>query len=122
MDSSTLAEKPKSRKRQAESTPASDTPEPKRGSRASKKLKTESKDVKDVSMLENGKDTDDKKFVVPKGSWEDEIVSISTVERLPDGSLQSLVHWRHGHTSHHKNIVLNVRCPQKMLQFYEAHL
>ena len=62
------------------------------------------------------------KWNAPKGSWEKEVIAVDTLEMGEDGKLKGFIVWAGGHKSQHPTNVLNEKCPQKMLQFYEAHL
>lgn len=66
----------------------------------------------------------------PPGSWENAIASIDYIEESTDPRSSQLVryayvHWSDGkdpvHTRHTLN-TLYKKCPQRMLQYYEAHL
>lgn len=60
----------------------------------------------------------------PKGqSWEDQIKEIQTVERDENSSdLYILMIFKTGRKSRVKNGLVRKRCPQRLLDFYEAHL
>lgn len=71
----------------------------------------------------------------PLGSWEDEITEISAIieDEPADGAviikakknpknLNGLVLWNNGRKTQHRMLVLRVKCPQKLLDYYESHL
>ena len=65
----------------------------------------------------------ERSWKAPPGSWENEIISVDTVERSEgDGQLYAFIVWRSGKKSKHQTRVLHSKCPHRMLQFYEAHL
>jgi len=57
----------------------------------------------------------------PKGSWEDEITCIDTIEKTEKG-LVCYVQWNNGRKSQHEIGTVYRKCPQTMLRFYEQHL
>ncbi|KAI9681847.1 MAG: hypothetical protein M1829_000592 [Trizodia sp. TS-e1964] len=58
----------------------------------------------------------------PSGSWEDEINGVDTIENdLKDG-LQVYLHWKNGRKTRHPIDKVYLKCPQRMLTFYENHL
>lgn len=61
---------------------------------------------------------------VPTGnSWEKSIKEIQTVERdEKSGDLYVLMIFKNGKKSRIKNNLVRSRCPQRLLDFYEAHL
>lgn len=70
-----------------------------------------------------------KEFKTPAGSWEDHILHIDTIEEILDP--QTGVHERMAYVTwadkerkktRHPLEVLNKKCPQKMLAYYEQHL
>lgn len=111
----------KSRKRAAEDTPPAEKTESRRRSKAQKRIKAQDSDGDDSNELTiDG--VKGKMVTLPKGSWEDRINSISTITKEEDGTLIATVIWDDGSHQKHLAKVLNVRCPQRMLQFYESHL
>jgi chromobox protein 1 len=63
----------------------------------------------------------------PKGSWEGEVLHIDCIEEEYDEKLQEnkrvgFVMWTNGKKSKHSLKILNSKCPQKLLQYYEQHL
>lgn len=113
----------KSKKRRAEDTPpAASKSESRRGSSRQKRIK-----AADIENGDEGKEVTidgikGKMVTLPKGSWEDRINSISTIYKEADGTLIATVIWDDGTHQQHNAKILNTRCPQKMLQFYESHL
>lgn len=67
-------------------------------------------------------ENEEKAFKAPAGSWEDELIGIETVIRSENGDLQAYVEWNNGRKSKHPTRLLNYKCPQQMLRFYECHL
>lgn len=65
-------------------------------------------------------------FKLPKGSWEDQVASIDTIEEALDdkGVMQRFVYvmWENGSKTRHQLQTVNEKCPQKMLRYYESHL
>jgi len=61
---------------------------------------------------------------IPAGaSWEKSVKEIQTVERdEKSGDLYILMIFRNGKKSRVKNNLVRSRCPQRLLDFYEAHL
>ncbi|KAI8710901.1 Chromo domain-containing protein [Fusarium sp. LHS14.1] len=53
---------------------------------------------------------------------EDEIEMISACEEDDDGKLIVFLIWKNGQKTKHDTKVIYKKCPQKMLQFYEAHV
>ncbi|KAI8710619.1 Chromo domain-containing protein [Fusarium sp. LHS14.1] len=62
------------------------------------------------------------KWSPPSGLWEDEIEMISACEEDDDGKLIVYLIWKNGQKTKHDTKVIYKKCPQKMLQFYEAHV
>ena len=116
------ASKTTSTKRKAESPPAAVETEPKRGRPVAKKIKTEETVSKGRAPIVTHKDSETGElFELPHNSWEDRIVSISTIIKDQEGKLKGLVQWAdNNRRSQHPVAVLYTRCPQKMLKFYEA--
>lgn len=56
------------------------------------------------------------------GDWEDEVVRIDTVTRADHGKLHVWVQWQSGEITEELASEANVRCPQKVIQFYESRL
>lgn len=69
-------------------------------------------------------------FVLPSGSWEDQVLRVHTVLEEDDPNalkkggrtLLGLVEWEGQRKTQHPLHVLRRRCPQKLLDYYEAHL
>ena len=74
------------------------------------------------------------RFDPPNGLWEDDctrVISIledSITEKAKRGAekevktLMGLLEWNSGHKTQHKMTVLRLKCPQKLLDYYEQHL
>ena len=59
----------------------------------------------------------------PYGTWENDVYSIDTMERdAATGDLIVYVMWKDGTKSKHPSRIMNNKCPQMMLKFYEAHM
>jgi len=55
--------------------------------------------------------------------WENQVVSVETVTRDDKtGELMVFLRWTNGETSKHPSKEANIRCPQKMIKFYEQRL
>ncbi|KAI9726827.1 MAG: hypothetical protein M1828_000683 [Chrysothrix sp. TS-e1954] len=83
----------------------------------SKKLK---KNGDNIIIDEDGKEP----FVAPSGLWEDHIIAIDTIEAASGTPpmKHAYVIWKNNRKSKHRLPVLNQKCPQVMLRFYESHL
>lgn len=104
----------------ATSTPNSSVAD---GKRSHKRAKTGSAaangDDSKTSIATGGKAT----WKAPPGSWEDHVVGVHTIERdVESGELYAFIEWDNGHKSRHPNHVLHLKCPQKLLTYFEAHL
>lgn len=72
--------------------------------------------------------------VLPQGSWDDHVLSVhSVLEELVEikggragdqkKELIGLLHWKdNGPKTQHKMKVLRLKCPQRLLDYYEQHL
>jgi len=63
----------------------------------------------------------------PTGLWEEDVVSVESVEQVPDPKtgelvLMGYVVWKDDRKTQHGLQHLYKKCPQKMLQYYERHL
>ncbi|RIA97458.1 hypothetical protein C1645_752244 [Glomus cerebriforme] len=57
------------------------------------------------------------------GSWEPFVKDVATIQQDPcTGTLIVFLNWKNGHRTSHTNKVTNVKCPQKMLEFYQQHV
>ncbi|CAG8653076.1 9398_t:CDS:2 [Funneliformis caledonium] len=57
------------------------------------------------------------------GSWEPFVTDVATIQQDPyTGTLIVFLNWKNGHRTSHTNKVTNVKCPQKMLEFYQRHV
>jgi chromobox protein 1 len=114
------ASKTGSKKRKASSTPTSKA--------AAKRGKSETPEVATSSRKKRGGGTTIVKdeFKLPKGSWEDSVASIDTIEEALDerGKMRRFVYvmWENGNKTRHQLQTVNEKCPQKMLRYYESHL
>ncbi|EKG12915.1 Cutinase [Macrophomina phaseolina MS6] len=116
--------KPGAKKRKASGTP-SGTPAGK-GRGRGRKAKDESVSVEPVEPEPKLAKTE-KQPNFPKGSWENDIQSVDTIEEIPDEKRgirkrYAMVVWNNGRKTRHELAVLNQKCPQKMLAYYEQHL
>lgn len=55
----------------------------------------------------------------PKGSWEDEVISVDTVEEQPNHATgqkerYALINWKNGKRTSHPLKVVNQKCPQRV--------
>jgi len=112
----------KSKKRAAEDSPPADTSKSRRRSKGQKRIKAEDSEIgnEGEGVVVDG--VKGKMVTLPSGSWEDRINSISTITKEEDGTLIATVIWDDGTHQKHTAKVLNMRCPQRMLHFYESHL
>ncbi|RHZ45171.1 hypothetical protein Glove_688g34 [Diversispora epigaea] len=56
-------------------------------------------------------------------SWEDKVIAVETVTRDDKtGDLLVYLKWNNGETSRHPAKDVNIKCPQKMIKFYEQRL
>ncbi|PVU86799.1 hypothetical protein BB561_006539 [Smittium simulii] len=55
-------------------------------------------------------------------SWESYIDFIEAIDRVPEIGLMIYVKWKSGKKSVHPSSVINKRCPQKIIKFYEERL
>ncbi|OLY78771.1 Chromatin-associated protein swi6 [Smittium mucronatum] len=55
-------------------------------------------------------------------SWEDLVEKIDTVDRTPDSGLVVYIVWKNGKKTVHPSSVINTKCPQKIIKFYEERL
>lgn len=60
-------------------------------------------------------------WVPPRGSWEEVVEAVDTIEQHPEG-LQAYLAWTSGKRSRHGIAVVKQKCPLKLLEFYERHL
>lgn len=75
------------------------------------------------SSSSSGSSSNDSSWMPPKrwASWEDKVDSILTVERSDQKLLIRLL-WSNGKETHHPIEEAHQKCPQKLIQFYEAHI
>ena len=111
------APKGSSKKRKATDTPKS---------RNAKKGRSETPETASKSKRKDGNTVVKDEFKLPKGSWEDSVASIDTIEEALDekGAMQRFVYvmWENGTKTRHPLATVNEKCPQKMLRYYESHL
>ncbi|GME29262.1 Chromo domain-containing protein [Neofusicoccum parvum] len=115
--------RPTLKKRKASQTP-SGTPVAK-GRGRGRKPKDESISAEPEVITKPVKKEKEPEF--PKGSWETHIQSVDTIEEVPDEKHGvrkrfAMVVWNTGRKTRHELAVLNQKCPQKMLAYYEQHL
>ena len=103
-----------SRKRSA----TSDTPAKKGRQSAAPPAKKTKRNLKEGQIESD----DGTSWTAPAGSWEDQIINIDSLRRMDDGEIYGFIIWNNGRKSAHSTKLLNAKCPQKMLQFYEGHL
>ncbi|KAF2136458.1 uncharacterized protein K452DRAFT_292378 [Aplosporella prunicola CBS 121167] len=113
---------PKQKKRKS-SQAASNTPEPKGSGHRGKKAKSEGSGTPDTKAVVRK----EKEWTPPAGSWEEHVQHIDTIEEEPNPKTghperYAFVVWNNKHKSRHQLSVLNHKCPQKMLAYYEQHL
>ncbi|KAI9712743.1 MAG: hypothetical protein M1820_001365 [Bogoriella megaspora] len=113
---------PKKGKRK-QSVESSATPKAK-GGRGRKKQKVENGDEDEAPTGKAGKA---QKWEPPRGSWEQDIMNIDCIEEEYDASTKKnkrvgFVMWNNGRKSKHSLNILNGKCPQKLLHYYEQHL
>ncbi|KAF2837536.1 hypothetical protein M501DRAFT_1006590 [Patellaria atrata CBS 101060] len=115
---------PKKEAKRKISTSAAATPiEKEKGGRGRKKMKRESSG----SATSEAPPKFKREWQPPKGSWENEVMAIDTVEEKPDPTTgektrHAYIVWNNGNKSVHRLATINQKCPQKMLQYYEQHL
>lgn len=56
------------------------------------------------------------------GDWEEEVESVDTVTRSDSGQLHVWLLWRSGEISEELAEEANIRCPQKVIEFYQSRL
>ena len=61
------------------------------------------------------------RWVPPKGSWEEDVMQVDTIER-DDQGLHIYLDWNNGKKTRHAIEKIYNKCPKKMLRFYEQHL
>jgi len=54
--------------------------------------------------------------------WESEVIEVETVERTSKGELNVYLIWKNGCHTVHPSKIANLKCPQKILEFYQNHL
>ncbi|KAF2098348.1 hypothetical protein NA57DRAFT_57506 [Rhizodiscina lignyota] len=126
----TKPEKRKRRKSGAEgSTPQGGKGHGRKKARMEDSLEEEEEDIRPVSKAKGkGKSKAKEEWQPPKGSWETEVMSVESIEEHPDPKDNNRIKrfayvlWNNGKQSRHELPTLNVKCPQKMLHFYEQHL
>lgn len=104
---------PQSKKRKLSevpiSTPTSSTKETGKG----RPKKAKKVDEPDTPMAEPSSQSE-----FPKGSWEEHVISVDTMERDEEGKIYAYLNWKtpeaDGKRSRHKSQVVNQKCPQKV--------
>jgi chromobox protein 1 len=106
------------KKRKANSIPG--------GTRGGKRGKSETPEVSSSRKKKSGNTVVKDEFKLPKGSWEDQVANIDTIEEALDdkGHMQRFVYvmWENGNKTRHQLKTVNEKCPQRMLRYYESHL
>ncbi|KAI9666038.1 MAG: hypothetical protein M1821_003973 [Bathelium mastoideum] len=116
---------PKSKKGKRKQSVAASPAETKTGSgRGRKKMKVENGDVEDDAGHKGKKES---KWMPPKGTWEHDVMNIDCIEEdvdeaTGDKKRVGFVMWNNGKKSKHSLGILNSKCPQKLLAYYEQHL
>ncbi|CAB4413493.1 unnamed protein product [Rhizophagus irregularis] len=58
-----------------------------------------------------------------KGDWEDQVEEVESMFRhVPTGEWFSLLKWKNGSFSTHPNKEVNIKCPQKIISYYESRI
>jgi chromobox protein 1 len=104
---------------------AADTP--KGANSRTKRSKSETPELSTKKKRGGGEAKDgNNDFKLPKGSWEEQVAAIDTIEETLDdkGVMQRFVYvlWSNGSKTRHQLGTVNQKCPQKMLEYYESHL
>ncbi|EPE02995.1 heterochromatin protein one [Ophiostoma piceae UAMH 11346] len=110
------ATKGKKRGRPPASASASTTPTPSAAKRSRKAVKVEDH----PASRESSPDVD-KPFKPPAGSWEADVMDVEMF-RGDDGELRVFLTWKDGNKSQHVAQQAYVRCPQRILRFYESRI
>ena len=58
----------------------------------------------------------------PSGLWEDAIAHLDAMLDEVTGSLVFYATWKNGQKTRHEKGVIYVKCPQKVISFYERHV
>lgn len=118
-----LGDASSSSKKRKESATPNVRPTPKQGRKKTKASKNG--DDEDTPTAKKEIKTE-KQWSPPLGLWEDDIISVESVEKSTDvqgqESLLAYVRWSDDRKSQHTVQYLYKKCPQKMLQYYERHL
>ena len=113
------------KKRKATSTPAGRATA-KRGKSETPEASVSTRKKKGADAGAAGNTVVKDEFKLPKGSWEDQVASIDTIEEALDekGDMQRYVYvmWKTGNKTRHQLSTVNQKCPQQMLRYYESHL
>lgn len=79
-----------------------------------------------------GDGTGEESFKLPGGSWENDVIRVSSIVEETDTSVEpkgkqeaaliALLEWKSGRKTQHPMDTLRRKCPQKLLDYYEQHL
>jgi len=67
-------------------------------------------------------DDDLQQQLIDSEDWEEQVDEVETVERNANGELMIYLNWKSGHKTIHLAEIVNRKCPQKIIKFYESHL
>ncbi|KAL9085872.1 MAG: hypothetical protein Q9159_004478 [Coniocarpon cinnabarinum] len=102
----------------AKKRPAQDSSTPTAKGRASSGKRAKTEDDLSIIRAATGENT----WKAPQGSWEDHVLAVDSMTRDENGDNIAFLVWNNKHRSRHSTKLLNHKCPQKLLAFYEAHL
>ncbi|OMJ23931.1 Chromatin-associated protein swi6 [Smittium culicis] len=105
----------KKRTSMANKTPTSSVKDPK------KRHISSGANSSDNNLISNSNSIPDD-FPPEDESWEDLVDKIDTVDRTPDNGLVVYIEWKNGKKTVHPSSVINLKCPQKIIKFYEERL
>jgi hypothetical protein len=78
--------------------------------------------AQDPRRGKNKNDANHETYVPQSENWDPEIDKIETVHRDEEGILQFLLRFNNGRKKELSNSQARMRCPQALLDFYEANL
>ncbi|CAJ0645360.1 9924_t:CDS:2, partial [Entrophospora sp. SA101] len=82
---------------------------------------------KDCMIKANNNDDEDLRVYLQQQqsllleSWEDKVKNVRNVEKR-EGEIIVHLNWNNGRITSHTAEIVNIRCPQKIISFYEDHL
>ncbi|KAH0545215.1 hypothetical protein FGG08_000669 [Glutinoglossum americanum] len=91
------------------------------GRKSSKSRKTNDYSSAPTGSVSPPAKVERKHWEPPKGSWENDVQAVDTIEQDKRG-LQVYLHWNNGRKSTHAIETAKKKCPMKLLDFYEQHL